>query len=241
MHGFFRLRVTACAHSQHTQQFSLSALGAGKDACAVSSLRTPSWSLEGRLMPASRNPFFLRTAEQSESDDQFLNLFSRAVLDLLPEDGSWNRFLPIEGAPGSGKSTLLRLFTPTVLRSIENMRGQGGVRWSHPETHGDQRVRREWCAVARGSRELQGGLQSACRFRPEAPAHGALFRSLLHSRLALLTIRAALQLVGRAYPADVDIVRFEPRDDAVLGRQTYALSQVANCSSVRVCYGTTHR
>ncbi len=75
-------------------------------------------------MPASRNPFFIRTAEQAESDDPFLNLFSLSVLDLLPEDGSWNRFLPIEGAPGSGKSTLLRLFTPTVLTSIENTRGR---------------------------------------------------------------------------------------------------------------------
>ena len=52
------------------------------------------------MMPASRNPFYVRTAEQAESDDQFLNLFSLAVLDLLPEDGSWNRFLPIESAPG---------------------------------------------------------------------------------------------------------------------------------------------
>ena len=55
-------------------------------------------------------------------------------------------------------------------------------------------------------------------FTLEEPAHEALFRALLHSRLALLTIRAALQVVGRTYPADVDIVRFEPRDDAVLGR-----------------------
>ena len=169
-------------------------------------------------MPASRNPFFLRTAEQSESDDQFLNLFSLAVLDLLPEDGSWNRFLPIEGAPGSGKSTLLRLFTPTVLRSIENMRGQA-------EFAGLIQKLTEINALDVNGVQLLGVLVN-CKedysrlvdFGLEAPAHAALFRALLHSRLALLTIRAALQLVGRAYPADVDIVRFEPRDDAVLGR-----------------------
>ena len=67
-------------------------------------------------MPVSRNPFLIRTAEQSESDDQFLNLFSLAVLDLLPEDGSWNRLLPIVSAPGGGKSTLLRLPTNTIFR-----------------------------------------------------------------------------------------------------------------------------
>ena len=73
-------------------------------------------------MPAARNPFLIRTAEQAESDDQFLSLFSLAVLDLLPEDGSWNRFQPIVSAPGGGKSTLLRLFTPRVLTSIANSR-----------------------------------------------------------------------------------------------------------------------
>ncbi len=169
-------------------------------------------------MPASRNPFYLRMAEQSESDDQFLNLFSQAVLDLLPEDGSWNRFLPIEGAPGSGKSTLLRLFTPTVLRSIENMRGQA-------EYAGLIRKLTEINALDANGVQLLGVLVN-CKddysrimdFTLEGPAHLALFRALLHSRLALLTIRAALQLVGRMYPADVDIVRFEPRDDAVLGR-----------------------
>ena len=72
-------------------------------------------------MPPSRNPFLIRTAEQSdsaESDDQFLNLFGLGVLDILPEDGSWDRLMQIESAPGGGKSTLLRLFTPRVLRNI---------------------------------------------------------------------------------------------------------------------------
>ena len=44
-------------------------------------------------MPPARNPFLIRTAEQSESDDQFLGLFGLTVLDLIPEDGSWNRLL----------------------------------------------------------------------------------------------------------------------------------------------------
>ena len=54
-------------------------------------------------MPASRNPFFIRTAEQSESDDQFLSLFSLSVLDLLPEDGSWNRPPAYRIAPRGGQ------------------------------------------------------------------------------------------------------------------------------------------
>ena len=61
-------------------------------------------------MPPSRNPFLIRTAEQSESsesDDQFMSLFGLAVLDILPEDGSWNRLMEIQSAPGGGKSTAI--------------------------------------------------------------------------------------------------------------------------------------
>ena len=55
-------------------------------------------------------------------------------------------------------------------------------------------------------------------FGLDPQAHQALFRALLHSRLALLTIRAALQLAGHVYPSEVDVVTFEPRSDAVLRR-----------------------
>ena len=169
-------------------------------------------------MPASRNPFLIRTAEQAESDDQFLSLFSLEVLDVLPEDGSWNRSFPIQWAPGSGKSTLLRLFTPTVLKSIANLRNQ-------PE-FGDLigKLTQIDALDANGVQLL--GVFVNCKedysrlsdFGLDPQAHQALFRALLHSRLALLTIRAALQLAGHVYPSEVDVVTFEPRSDAVLRR-----------------------
>ena len=46
----------------------------------------------------------------------------------------------------------------------------------------------------------------------------ALFWALLHSRLALLIMRAALQLTDRSFPSDVNSVRFEPKDDVVFNR-----------------------
>ena len=169
-------------------------------------------------MPASRNPFSIRTAEQSDSDDQFLSLFSLAVLDLLTEDGSWNRFLPIESAPGGGKSTLLRLFTPTVLTSIANARSRSEFR--------DLIKKLTEIDAIDGNRVQLLGVLVNCKedysrltdLRPDPSAHEALFRALLHSRLALLTIRAALQLTGRVYPSDVNTVRFEPRGDTALRR-----------------------
>ena len=169
-------------------------------------------------MPASRNPFFVRTAEQSESDDQFLNLFGLAVLDLLPENRSWNRFLPIELAQGSGKSTLLRLFTPSVLTSIDNARSQQEF---------GQLIKKltEIDAIDANGVQVLGVLVN-CKddysrladLRLEAPVHEGLFWALLHSRLALLTIRAALQLTRHAYPSDVDVVRIEPRTDSAVRR-----------------------
>ena len=169
-------------------------------------------------MPASRNPFFIRTAEQAESDDQFLNLFSLGVLDLLPEDGIWNRFLPIESAPGGGKSTLLRLFTPTVLTSVANAR-------SRPEFRDLVKKLTEIDAIDANGVQLLGVLVN-CKedysrleyLTLDSAGHEGLFWALLHSRLALLTIRAVLQLTGHTYPSDVDVVRFEPRTEAVTRR-----------------------
>ena len=169
-------------------------------------------------MPASRNPFFTRTAEQSESDDQFLNLFSQTVLELLPEDGSWNRLLPIESPPGGGKSTLLRLFTPTVLTSIANARNR-------PEFADLIQKLSDIGAIDSDGVQLLGVLVN-CKedynrlagLDLSGTKHDSLFWALLHSRLALLTLRASLQLTGFTYPNDVDLIRFSPRSDAVIRR-----------------------
>ena len=167
-------------------------------------------------MPASRNPFFTRTAEQSESDDQFLNLFSQTVLELLPEDGSWNRLLPIESPPGGGKSTLLRLFTPTVLTSIANARNR-------PEFADLIQKLSDIGAIDSDGVQILGVLVN-CKedynrlagLDLSGTKHDSLFWALLHSRLALLTLRASLQLTGFTYPNDVDLIRFSPRSDAVI-------------------------
>ena len=169
-------------------------------------------------MPAAQNPFFIRTAEQTESDDQFLNLFGLSVLDLLPEDGSWNRYLSIESPPGSGKSTLLRLFTPTILTHIYNARNRNEFNDLYTNLSKMNAI------DARGVRLL--GVLVNCRedysrlaalpFDPDTLP--TLFKGLLQSRLALLTLRAALQLAGQEYPFDIDSVRLEPRTDSIYRR-----------------------
>ena len=169
-------------------------------------------------MPASRNPFLIRTAEQSESDDQFLNLFGLAVLDLLPEDGSWNRLLPIGSSPGGGKSTLLRLFTPRVLTRIATSRNEQDFA---PLVQKLTKID----AIDPDGVQLLGVLVN-CKDDYNRLTYldvdhnelSSLFRALLHARLALLTIRAALQLTGHTFPHDAKIIRFEPRAEETTRR-----------------------
>lgn len=172
-------------------------------------------------MPPSRNPFLIRTAEQSdsaESDNQFLNLFGLGVLDILPEDGSWDRLMQIESAPGGGKSTLLRLFTPRVLRNIAT---------APQERELVELARKLGRIGALEAQEVQLlGVLVNCKddynrltyLRIDEPEVRQLFWVLLHSRLALLTIRAVLQLKQYRYPYDVDVIHLEPKPDEVTRR-----------------------
>ncbi len=172
-------------------------------------------------MPPSRNPFLIRTAEQSESsesDDQFMNLFGLAVLDILPEDGSWNRLMQIESAPGGGKSTLLRLFTPRVLTSVANARhdielAQLAGKLARIGAIEDQEV--QLLGVLVNCKEDYNRL---AYLRINEAEVKQLFWVLLHSRLALLTIRAVLQLKQYRYRYDVDVICLEPKPDEVTRR-----------------------
>ena len=169
-------------------------------------------------MPASRNPFFVRMAEQSESDDQFLSLFSLSVLDLLTEDGSWNRLLPIELPPGAGKSTLLRLFTPTVLRTIANRRHQSDFEPLAEKLSDLDAMDANGVQLLGVLVNCKDDFNRLADFAIDEKGQLALFWALLHSRLALLTIRAALQLNGLTYPRDVHAICLEPRPDGVIRR-----------------------
>lgn len=169
-------------------------------------------------MPASRNPFYIRTAEQAETEEQFLNLFSLDVLSVLPEDGSWNRLLRIESAPGGGKSTLLRLFTPAVLTTIANGRSRTEFRELVKFLDQVDVIRADGVALLGILVNCKDDYSRVVDLPIDDLQQQNIFRALLHSRLALLSIRAALQLSMNSYPTDIDLVQFEPRPEETFGR-----------------------
>ena len=69
-----------------------------------------------------RNPFSIQTSEQASTEEQFVSLFGAEALDVLPQNGLWDRLVILEAAPGAGKSTILRLFTPDVLKELHRNR-----------------------------------------------------------------------------------------------------------------------
>ena len=166
-------------------------------------------------MPPSRNPFYIRTAEQAESDDQFLSLFGQSVLDRLHEDGSWNRFLSIESPPGSGKSTLLRLFTPTSLNNIFRLRNNQELSPLVGNLTAIDALDNDGVQVLGVLVNCREDYSRLADLHFTTDMHMALFNALLQVRLALLTLRSALQLLGHNYPHDVHMIRFEPRSESV--------------------------
>lgn len=171
-------------------------------------------------MTTPRNFFRLRTAEQAQTDDQFLALFSSQVVDLLRGEHIWDRLVRIESAPGGGKTSLLRLFTPGPLTRVARMR-------NHPDNQDlvkqlealgvidDAHVRllgvyvnchQDYSQIA--EQDLDGGQRLAW------------FMSLLDARATLLTLKAACQLARLRYPDDVGRIAFRRREQ-MMGTATH--------------------
>ena len=170
-------------------------------------------------MAIIQNLFRLRIAEQAQSDDQFLALFSGQVVELLPANSLWDRLIKIESAPGGGKTSLLRLFTPATLNRIYRVR-------SNPEMRDLYRQ-----LVALGAIESDVGVSTLgvlvnCHHDySQIDAHDlpegqkrAWFMSLLNARVTLLVLRAALQMRGLRYPRDVNRISFVRTESAMPGR-----------------------
>ena len=141
-------------------------------------------------MAARRNPFRLRASENATSDEEFIALFGPKVLDGLPEDGLWDRLVIIASAPGAGKTSILRLFTPGVLRLLNEMPASEDTRELR------QRLQALGALGSTGPEVL--GIMVECRDQyaaieqlPIEPgARRSWFLGLLDARIHLLALRA---------------------------------------------------
>lgn len=162
-------------------------------------------------MRESRNPFRLRASEQIETDAMFIRLFEPSMLELLPQEGLWNRPQILRSAPGAGKTSLLRLFTPTALLNLHTLRTHefGQALYQKLSTMG---------AVDESGPRLLGVLLSCARnyatledLDCDASRKTRLLFGLLNARILLATLRGAIALKRLDYPAGLSHIELVPR------------------------------
>lgn len=163
-------------------------------------------------MRNSRNPFYMRFAEEIGSDPQYLRLFSSNVLDCLPPDSKlWGRITWIRSSPGGGKTSMLRLFRPAVLRALVFQRQDN-------EHYADlfARLRHLGAVDEQGPRVL-GSLLS-CKHNyslledlaGDSARGQQLLLALLNARIIIAALRAAVDLTDQPFPLGLESISIAP-------------------------------
>lgn len=152
-----------------------------------------------------RNPFHIRAAQRSVSDEQFVKLFGAGVFDLLSDlDGPWENLVFLRSAPGGGKTSFLRLLTPRPLKIAASMLQNDehsrptydALRKSDALDEGEPKLLGVMVAFTTEYRELE-----------EIDVGNGLFRALLNARIVIATMRAVLERSDRTYPEDLKTIR----------------------------------
>lgn len=156
-------------------------------------------------MRPPRNPFRLRTSEQIDDDWRFANLYEPGLIDLLPEEGLWDRRVIVRSSAGGGKTTLLRAFTPGPLRVIHRngaRNDQTGDLYRRLERR--QALDRNGPTIAAARVSLAGKYTSLNQLQSiDEGARLRAFISLLDVRIVIAGLRAHLQLAGLRFPEDL--------------------------------------
>ena len=155
-------------------------------------------------MRSYSNPFRVPHSERLREDKTFLRNFAVAMLDVLPSD-PWETPIIIRSPQGGGKTSLLRIFTAESIGTVAD----------EPDEHPALAAKLSDLEALdkTGPRHLGVLLNLERDYRDladiDAPEEVSqrLFFKLLDSRIMVAIIRAALELRGLSYPADVE--RFE--------------------------------
>lgn len=158
-----------------------------------------------------RNPFRLRTAENIQSETDFLRLFGPRMLEILPQSEEWHKLTIFESSPGGGKTTLFRLLTPKSLKrlisasradeDLEDLRKRlQGLDFVDDE---NPNVLSVFLSCARNFSALEDlGLESTESIR--------LFNALLNARITLSTLRSSAEFYSLDYPNDLAELEIDP-------------------------------
>src|SRR3954447_16050101 len=164
-------------------------------------------------MRPPRNPFRLRAAEQIDGPWTFLSLLDPSLIEVLPEEGLWDRRVVVRSSAGGGKTTLLRLFTPESLRLLHSAGGDEALRETRKAL-----VRRG--ALDPSGPKVAGALITlAGKYSPleqlssiDEGRRLQIFLALLNARVLLAGLRAHLELAGLRYPEHLDQITLQPPD-----------------------------
>jgi hypothetical protein len=127
------------------------------------------------------------------------------LIDLLPEEGLWDRRVIVRSSAGGGKTTLLRVFTPGPLRVIH----RNGSR--HEKTSELYRrlarrgaIDRQGPAIAAALVPLAGKYTPLDQIRSiDEGARLRAFLALLNTRILLAALRAHLHTQSLRFPDDL--------------------------------------
>ena len=162
-----------------------------------------------------RNPFRIRAAQRSISDEEFVKLFGSGVFDVVREiENPWDGLVFLRSAPGGGKTTLLRLLTPRPLELVRRLVDTSDVKSTH-----DRLL--EAGAISTTGPEILGTMvvfTTEYRELAEYDRGNSLFRELVSSRIVIAVLRALLERSARVYPRDLAMIRveWEPESDATI-------------------------
>ena len=162
-----------------------------------------------------RNPFRIRAAQRSISDEDFVKLFGSGVFEVMREiENPWEGLVFLRSAPGGGKTTLLRLLTPRPLELVRRLVDSPSVKSTH-----DRLL--EAGAISAGKSEILGTMvvfTTEYRELAEYDRGNSLFRELVSSRIVIAVLRTLLERSERVYPRDLDMIRieWEPESDATI-------------------------
>lgn len=140
-----------------------------------------------------------------------MDLYEPGLLDLLPEEGLWDRRMIIRSSAGGGKTTLLRVFTPGPLRVVHRNGGksdQTGDLYRRLAQRGV--LEQDGPTIAAALVSLAGKYTPLDQLRSiDEGGRSRAFMALLNVRITLASLRAHLQTARLRFPDDLGRISIE--------------------------------